>query len=232
MIEKIEEQAAEQLKKYKVHFRYLGVIAAIILFFICLNIFREGHSDNLLKDVLTYQDSAGHYKNKYNESIATNKALAFDNQKQLKTYLGAMSDTMKVLIDKYKKVTAAITTKEYFYYHDSIHFVPSQIPCDFKPFPIVKRDKFFIFKGRLERSDLIIDSLFAPNNQTIVVGEKKIGFFKRQYTVDVTNSNPHIQVTNLGAYTTTFKPKWYERPSVWFATGILGGFIGGVVVGR
>lgn len=231
MLEKLEDKAQEEYKKYRVHLRYIGVIALIVLFFICKDFFRKGHENNLFKDAITYKDSARHYKGKY-DSVATNQALVLDNQKQIKTYLSAISDTMKTLLEKYKKITAAVNTKEYYFYRDSIHFLPQQIPCEFKPFDIVKREKFFIFKGTLAHADLIIDSLFIPNTQSIVVGQKKTGFLKREYTIDVVNSNPHIQVTNLGAYTVTTKPKWYERPSVWGLAGLVMGFATSVATGR
>jgi len=227
----IEQKLPEN---YKLHLRYLGVIAIIILFFMCMNFFRTEHNDNLVKGIITYKDSASHYKNKFNESVATNKVLALDDQAQLKMYLDAMSDTMKSFIDKYKKLISVTHTKEYFYYHDSIPIAATQIPCEFKPFELVKREKFFIFKGRLSNSEFVIDSLFMPNQQSVVIGEKKTGFLnlKREYTADVTNTNPYIVTTNLGAYAITFKPKWYERPLVWGASGLLTGFIVGKVQGK
>lgn len=231
-MQNLEQKAQEEVKKYKIHLRYLGIIALIIAFFLSMNFFRNGHRDNLIKDVITYKDSANHYKNKFNESVTTNKVLVLDDQRQLRFYLNAMSDTMKNLIDKYKKIISVTHTKEYFYYHDSIAIQPSAIPCNFKPFELVKREKFFTLKGTLSKNEFSIDSLFFPNQQSVVIGIKHTGFFKKEYTADVENTNPYIKTTNLGAYAVTFKPKWYERPSVWAITGLLTGFIVGKTTGR
>lgn len=232
MLQKLEEKAIEEYDKYKIHLRYIGIIAVIILFFICMEVFRNGHRDNLVKDVITYKDSATHYKNKYNESVATNKVLILEDQSQLKFYLSAISDTMKTLIASYKKLISVTHTKEYFYYHDSIKIADGQIPCNFNPFPLIKREKFFTFKGTLSKNEFVIDSLFMPNQQTIVIGEKKTGFLRREYMADVTNTNPYLVTTKLGAYSTSFKPKWYERPSVWAVGGFVTGFIAGKVQGK
>jgi hypothetical protein len=70
--------------------------------------------------------------------------------------------------------------------------------------------------------------LFIPNNQTIVVGEKRVGLFKKEHRVEVTNSNPYLMTTNLGSYTITDKKKWWQHPLINFGIGLVGGYVIGV----
>lgn len=212
----------------KVHRRYIYIIVAIITVFVCGFVFREcqhkNETDKLVKNIATYSDSAKHYKSKYGV-IAYNQTLKFDNEKQLKAYLST-NDTIRELLKKFKKLNSVTVIKEKIYIHDTVpvYFTKDNIiPCDFKPFQVKRDTTWYHFVGTIHRDKFTIDTILIPNKQTIAVGYKRINLFKKEQRVEVTNSNPFIQVSNVGGYVINDKKKWYQRPVVTFLVGVAAG---------
>jgi hypothetical protein len=206
----------------KIHRRYIYLIVGIVTLGVCLFLFRDCQHqkvvDNLVKNVATYSDSAKHYKSKYG-IVAFNQTLQFQNDKQLKAYL-SQNDTLKKLLKSFKKVSAVVTGKEIVYIHDTVS-IPFEvkIPCDFKPFQVKRDCTHYHFKGTIFPDKFNIDEISIPNKQTVVLGEKKTGLFKKEYRVEITNSNPFIITSNVGGYTVNPKKEWYQRPVVTFLIG-------------
>ena len=63
-----------------------------------------------------------------------------------------------------------------------------------------------------------------PNKQSVVIGEKKTGLLKREQQINIINSNPHITVTNAGAYTINTKKKWYQTALFQIGAGLAIGY--------
>jgi hypothetical protein len=206
----------------KIHRRYIYVITGILTLAICLFLFRDCQHqkdiDNLVKNVATYSDSAKHYKSKYG-TIAFNQALQFQNEKQLKAYL-SQNDTLKQLLKSFKKISSVTIIKEKVYIHDTVPIpFETKIPCDFKPFTVKRDCTNYHFKGTIFPDKFNIDEISIPNKQTVVLGEKKTGFMKKEYRVEITNSNPYIVTSNVGGYTVNPKKEWYQKPVVTFLIG-------------
>jgi len=212
----------------KIHRRYIYVIVAVVTILICAIIFRECQhqkdTDSLVKKISTYSDSAKHYKSKYGV-VAYNQTLKFENVKQLKSYF-LNNDTISNLLKKFKKINSVTIVKEKIYIHDTVpvYFTKDNIiPCDFKPFQVKRDTTWYHFVGTIHRDKFVIDTILIPNKQTIAVGYKRINLFKKEQRVEIINSNPYLQISNIGGYVIDDKKKWYQRP---FVT-----FLGGVVVG-
>lgn len=206
----------------KVHRRYIYIIISLITIIVCLFLFRECQHqkdvDSLVKSISNYSDSAKHYKNKYGV-VATNSTLKFDNSEQLKNYL-SNNDTLKQLLKKFKKINTVTIIKEKIYIHDTVPIpYESTIPCDFEPFKVRRDTGWYHFVGTIHRNKFVIDTILIPNKQTIAVGYKRINLFKTESRVEVTNSNPFIQNSNVGGYLINDKKKWYQRPVVTFLIG-------------
>jgi hypothetical protein len=72
-------------------------------------------------------------------------------------------------------------------------------------------EKWFSIKGKVKKSELLIDSLKIVNQYTIEVGDEKVNMFKKQKKVYVRNENPYTQTQNMKAFILEDKQKWYER---------------------
>jgi len=81
---------------------------------------------------------------------------------------------------------------------------------------------------RIDNVSFNLNHLEIPNDQTIIIGDKKIknimGISKgTEYTIDITNSNPYVQTLNMQNFTIKDEKKWYQTKT--FHT------VGGVVIG-
>lgn len=212
---------------FKTHRNYLIVITAIIVFFLFRECGHKASENNLLSRATNYQTRAKVFENKYHQEVSYNGVLKFNTTKQLKQY-GLFNDTIRDMLKKFSAIASVVTLKQKVYIHDTVPFpVDKIIPCDFTPFTISKTKPEYGFLATISNKDVVIDSLTIPNQQTIVVGEKKTGFLnlKREWQVEVTNSNPLIKTPELGAYTIKQSKKWYQRPLVTFGIGVM---VGGV----
>jgi hypothetical protein len=207
------------------------IIVAMLLVFG----FREGcnqrDKDSLLKNAITYQDSAKFYKLKVNGNpvdVAFNQSLMLENKKQLEAMV-AKNDTLAKLVSRFKDIRSTTIIKEYFRVeHDTI-MLSQQIPCDFKPIKVIRDSAYYHFRGTIAPKYFTIDSLAIPNTQSIVIGKKKLGFLKgSEERVEIINSNPLMKTTNVGNYVIQKDKKWYNRNTFW---GIVGVATGSVIVG-
>src|SRR6185503_9954220 len=91
------------LKKLKTHRNYILLIIGIIAFLF----FREWqHNRELTAEIgekVHYKENASHYKNKLGQQVAFNKQLTFENQKQLRAYLGN-NDTIREILRNFKQI--------------------------------------------------------------------------------------------------------------------------------
>ena len=84
---------------------------------------------------------------------------------------------------------------------------------------------------RVDNSSFNLNTLEIPNEQTIIIGNKKIknimGISKgTEYTIDVTNSNPYVQTLNMQNFTIKDEKKWYETKTFHTMGGmVVGGYI-------
>ncbi len=187
------------------------ILIGTVLFFIIIMVIQECKhrmsEDNLVKEITSYSDSASSYKNKYGQQVFENKTLVFNTEKQMRAYL-ATNDTMRDLLSKFKKLTAVTVIKSTTTIHDTVPIpFETRIPCDFKPF-VVRRDcTHYRFKGIIFPDKFMLDSIHIPNTQNIVLGETKKGFLglRRELTAKVLNSNPYVDVSNIGSFTNKVK---------------------------
>lgn len=72
-------------------------------------------------------------------------------------------------------------------------------------------EKWFELSGKVEKKQLIIDSLKIKNQYTIEVGDAKVGFLKKEKRVYVRNENPYTSTDDLKFFILEDKKKWYQR---------------------
>lgn len=209
--------------KFKTHAIYLVVILIVLAFFSIREMINQKNNDDLIDKISTYSDSARYYKGKNGEVVAFNNVLKVNNEEQLRSLLST-NEQIRDEIKKFKSLRDVTTIKTYTVIHDTIPIPANSIPCDFKPFPITKLDKNYTFKATLSKNDFVIDSLIIPNDISIIIGKRKVGFMKYEEQVTVKNSNPYVNTTNLSNISVKHEKKWWDRGIVKFGAGFVVGY--------
>lgn len=161
-------------------------------------------------------DSVKYHKNKYGYEVASKLAL----QLSLK-HLKYQNDTLKEAIKKFKKPLTIVQTKQVVKI-DTL-YVPFEKPinCDFTRL-LEKETSYYLFKGEVDSLGFKINNLTLFNNQTIVTGLKRQGFFKKPLlTTEITNTNPYIKQTEIKPIIIVYPQKIYEKWYITIPTGIL-----------
>jgi hypothetical protein len=206
---------------------YIISICCLIIFLLIREGCNQRHTDKLISDISNYKTDAETYKTKLGLDISTNNALALETQEQVKTLM-ATNDTLKQWVSKFKEIKGGVIIKETTIIKEVAVPFDKLIPCDFKPFPANKITKDYLFYTTVANTGLTIDSLKIPNESRIIIGDRREGFLKLKTSlvVDVNNSNPYIQTSNISGYIYEPKKKWYEKMWVNFAVGAGVGFVG------
>lgn len=214
-------------------------IREIILFgtslFLAFFLFKGGckdqkEKDDLVKSIVTYKDSIKFYKLIVNGNpmdIAYSQSLLLENKKQLEAVI-AKNDTLAKIISKFRKVAETTIINQYTTIKgDTIRLKGDSIPYDFKSFHVNKDSAWYHFVGTIAPKFFSIDSLIIPNKQSIVVGDKKLGFLRgTEKRVEVLNSNPLIHVNKIENYVIQGPKRWYQTTAFKFGAGALAGAAG------
>ena len=199
---------------------FLYLIAFLVLIFSFVGHYSNSLEtmDNLKNSINVLNDSVTYYTNALGQEVATKRAL-IGEKKVLNTVLLAKKEENKRLTEAlkgFKKVKTAnlISTetkieKVFIPYKDTVACVFDQ---DFS-----LQNKYFSIAGNSDQYGIKINSLLIPNKQTIVVGKKRTGFFRSEYKIEVTNSNPHIRVTELESYN-------FKESKKRIAIGVMAGY--------
>ena len=98
-----------------------------------------------------------------------------------------------------------------------------------KSFSLV--DEHYSLFGNVIKSGVLIDSLRLDNALTLTIGMKSQGFLKKPKPIVLAkNSNPYFQTYSMQNVVIKNDLKWYDKKSTWFGIGIVGGFIGGILI--
>lgn len=172
------------------------IVIIILLIALILQCRNNSHKQKQADNTHQYKnDSISYYRNIYNAEIASKTALK-GNIKDLQD----STKQLNRLIKGYKKVIAAGNVQTVVKI-DTIRIgfdVP--VPCEFER-SWSKFDKYYSINGQSNQNGIIIENIEIPNLLSFAIGDKKTGFFKTQYKVEATNSNPYIKITGLDAYT-------------------------------
>lgn len=204
----------------------LGVIAALCFFWFdaCQS---KIVAEEQAVQLASYKDTAMVYKAKNGEMISYNKAIEI-SEKRFTGLRDSMKKEFKNL--KIKNVTTHTRVVTVYKLDTVTQTFTDTLPCeDFvKNFNI--DSSFYTLSGEITKRDITFNSVVFPNEQSITVGTKKNGLFKKnEYIVALKNSNPYVNVTGIQSYTFTPDIKWYQRGWVKFGAGVV---VGGLLVGN
>lgn len=166
-------------------------------------------------------DSLKSYINKVTNQLVVYKKASELNEKAF-TNLVLENNDLKQKLSKYKNIKTVIETQTItkidtlkFYFKDSI-------PCEFEPIVIKIDSSNYNLSGLLTNKDFVIQDLTIPNKQTIVIGEKKNGLFKKnEFVVSVENSNVLIKTMNVQSFSLKSEKKWYQTFGFQVGLGII-----------
>lgn len=120
--------------------------------------------------------------------------------------LNQLNDTITEITKKYKNVKAALSIKStikrdtlYIPYDSIINHVFSRT---FK-----HETEFSKITGLSTNEGVRIDTNESYNEQNIVFGDKKEGWFKTEQSVSITNSNPNVKTTGIQSSVITERKK-------------------------
>jgi transcriptional regulator of met regulon len=211
--------------KYKIHIKDIIIflcLAALIFFWLdsC------GKKKELMlmnNELLNYTDSIKVYKTANGNLVEYNHAVQLLSENQSEEIKKLKKDldlkTVDVLV-KYKSV---------FKYDTINHVFRQQLPCDDFVDSFKVDSTHFKFDAVMTNKRLSLYNIEVPNQQSIIIGEKKKGWLRSSdYSVVITNSNPNIKGERLEAYTFKPSPKWYNSykfKGALFAAGVIGGFL-------
>ena len=185
--------------------------------------------------ILAHQKKS--YQYKYDLALQdldeANKAFNITTE-QIET-LTNKNDELKKQIKEFKDVEAVTIIQTNTVIDTVVFSVPNtsiDSACNFVS-QLVIDTTFYSFDFTYTQKDFTINKLSIPNKLSIVVGDKKIkgwtGITKgKEYTIDVSSSNPYVNTVNIQNYKIVDEKKWYETK--WFLIGA--GFVGGVLIAK
>jgi len=107
---------------------------------------------------------------------------------------------------------------------ENIIFVP-------KTFSLV--DEHYSIFGEVNKGGVLLDSMRFQNALTLTIGMKSQGIFKKPKPIVLAkNSNPYFQTYSMQNVVIKNELKWYDKKSTWFGVGLIGGFVGGVLINK
>ena len=209
-------------------FRNYGILIVLaVVAFMLRECQHQKQVDNLVTDISDYKDTAYHYKGENGKLVAYNEVLELQNEDQAKALLKKDED-FKMLLDGFKSINATGSVTNIFEVKNDTIKLTDTIPCDFEPIAVEKeQDSIYNLYATITPTDLIVDSLQILNTMKFVVGEKKVGWFKKEKRIEVVNTNPNITTTGTTAYTITEK-----RNGLLITLSAIGGAIVGIIVER
>lgn len=145
---------------------------------------------------------------KYNKSQLKNLVLAKDQK--LREVYKKFSNVKTIT----KEVTTTLIDTITIAYRDTI-------PCVFnKQDSIIKKDYSLNYNST--QKGISINNLKIPDTLRVITGEKRKWFLgAKTPTIDITHSNPLIQVTGLQHYELNQPKRFYETTVFKFASGVL-----------
>jgi len=189
---------------------YIAVVVTIVLWQID-SCNKDNKYDSVFEKASSYKGEADTLRLKNGALVSSINTLKLQSEEQLKSIAGALNDTIKQMMKKFKSVNnVTYITNNFLATGDSSNF-DKEIPCDFKPFKARYSDSTYSLAQTIHKDKFVVDSLFVPNKTALVFGRKKAGFMKYDDFVDENNSNPLMLASNIKNYTFVPEKKWHEK---------------------
>jgi hypothetical protein len=224
-------------------------LAFIILILLWKGCEMKRDNDNLVSQVSEYQIGEKSFKKKMQDDsslIATqtqtilsqNEAISLGLLRldgQIKDVQSQVRQRQRVIVDKLpipfvpngyadttewaKRLKKGERTKDIC---DSLMANSLIVPQQFK-----LDDKWIKIYGKVKKDGVLMDSLRLENESSVTIGWRKVGFLnlKREAIVEVKNTNPYVDISNLNNVVIKPKSGILHKKGFWFGLGGLVGII-------
>lgn len=202
----------------KIDYLYILFITVLTVFLLQTCNRKKQDSSNFKNNIEALNDSIKYYTNKLGQEVAQKKAFQGDKL-QLEYIIEQIegeNSELKKTLKGFKKVTTATKIITETKIDTFTITLKDSIPCIFHR-PFNKVDPHYSVSGSITNKQINFDRIFIPNEQTIVLGLKKNGFFRTSYVVEVMNTNPLIKTKDVKAFNFVNNKKR-------FGVGFIGGY--------
>lgn len=208
----------------KTHLPYIIAIVVLSLFGFRQFSVNKQEGKRHEQNYKAQQDSTVHFKNKFNETVASKLAVQL-TVKELKV-IKKENKRLQEALKNFKKPIAVIQTKQVIKF-DTI-YIPFKNPikCVFSE-PIVYKDKWYSFNANASNEGFSMLSFdLVPNEQDIVFGWKKKSLFsKSELRVEITNSNELFNQEKIKPIIIHYERAWHEKPIYTVPIGVILGVL-------
>lgn len=176
------------------------------------------------KNLSALTDTVAHFTNALGTQTAAIKTLQLD--KSLLNDIVLKKDRQLAALTKsFAKVHDVIQYRTVIQY-DTLNMVyHDSVPCIFRREGLIEKP-WYRFHYSANQKGIILDSLLFTNATSIITGTKRKWFLgKETLFTEVTNTNPHIKVTDLKAIEVSLPVPLYKKWYVWLGMGLAGGFL-------
>jgi hypothetical protein len=198
--------------RFKNNGQVVNRLVIIILSVICISLyFRscqiEHESSSAIEDLLHDKKGIEKLIDEQGRESAYLKATILTKNKAIEKQLKEISN-LKTLDTKIKIVNRTQIDTLILELHDTT-IVTSNDTIKYQKFNY--SEKWFTLNGKVEKKQLIIDSLRINNEYTIEVGDEKVGLFKKEKRIYVRNENPYTSTDDLKFFILQDERKWYQK---------------------
>lgn len=95
------------------------------------------------------------------------------------------------------------------------------------PKSFATQSKWFNINGKVNKDNVLIESLKIPNESSVTIGWRRTGFLwlKQKPIVEIKNTNPYLSVVKFSNIVVEKKKGIFSKPVFWVAVGVVGGFL-------
>lgn len=190
------------------HFVWILIIFILLFLLIKSDLKTNNQASRYESNKEILLDSIDSYKISNGQLVDSKRSLeVYSNE--LKDQVFIKDDSLKLMIDKFKKVKATVKIVTKTIIKDVV--IPFDNPIE-TPFNRLFSldDPNYNISGSVSNLGITIDKIYIPNTQRIVIGKRKTGFFKTRLEVSMTNSNSLLTVSDIESQVVTIKNKKFH----------------------
>jgi len=169
-------------------------------------------------------DTVTHFTNNLGTQSASIAAIQLE-EIQLKKTMLAKDKYLAMLAKQFSEIKAIVKYTQIVKL-DTINVVfKDTVPCNFNRTGTLNTS-WYSLNYKSNNKGFTIDSLTIPNQTTVITGFKRTWFLGKETLItDITNTNPHINVSTIQSVQTTITVPWQKKWYLWLGAGLAGGYL-------
>lgn len=182
------------------------------------------NSKNADINLTALTDTVTHFTNNLGTQSASIAALQLE-ETQLKKIILDKDKELAMLAKQFSEIKAIVKYTQVIKL-DTINVVfKDTVPCNFSRKGTLNTS-WYSLNYKTDNKGFTIDNLTIPNQTTVITGFKRTWFLGKETLItDITNTNPHINVSTIQSLQTTAPVNWQKKWYLWLGAGIAGGYL-------